>query len=107
VQLQVVKNYVKGDNEVASFIIMCLFGTIVAVVWYGVQLSYRWRNLSGRIIYLHFVLELCGTSSGGIAELYAQMQKAMVLQNVFFELLEETPENISSKHNINTEKKGT
>jgi len=49
-----------------------------------------------------------GASSGGIAELYAQMQKAIGATERVFELLEETPEKINSTASETTQKiKGT
>jgi ABC-type multidrug transport system fused ATPase/permease subunit len=45
-----------------------------------------------------------GASFGGIAELYAQIQKAIGATERVFELLEETPEKINSQANQNHEK---
>jgi ABC-type multidrug transport system fused ATPase/permease subunit len=104
---EVVKIAIKGGQlrgYFASFIIVCLFGTIVAVVWYGVQLSIGGEISVGELFTFILYSSYVGASSGGIAELYAQMQKAIGATERVFELLEETPENISSKHNINTEK---
>jgi ABC-type multidrug transport system fused ATPase/permease subunit len=80
-----------------------LFGTIVAVVWYGVQLSIG--EISVGELFTFILYSSYGSFLGGIAELYAQMQKAIGATERVFELLEETPENISSKHNINTANK--
>lgn len=104
---EVVKIAIKGGQlrgYFASFIIVCLFGTIVAVVWYGVQLSIGGEISVGELFTFILYSSYVGASSGGIAELYAQMQKAIGATERVFELLEETPENISGKHNLNTEK---
>jgi ABC-type multidrug transport system fused ATPase/permease subunit len=45
-----------------------------------------------------------GASFGGIAELYAQIQKAVGATERVFELLEEIPEKISNKHSDSIEK---
>lgn len=45
-----------------------------------------------------------GASSGGIAELYTQIQKAVGATERVFELLDETPEKINSNQNQSTEK---
>ncbi|MDI1317768.1 ABC transporter transmembrane domain-containing protein [Flavobacterium sp.] len=88
----------------ASFIIFCLFGSIVAVVWYGVTLSISGEMTVGQLISFVLYSTFVGASFGGIAELYAQIQKAIGATERVFELLEETPENINS-HNSATTKK--
>lgn len=79
----------------ASFIIFCLFGAIVSVVWYGVTLIISGEmsdvgQLISFVLYSIFV----GASFGGIAELYAQIQKAVGATERVFELLAETPESV-------------
>jgi ABC-type multidrug transport system fused ATPase/permease subunit len=92
----------------ASFIIVCLFGTIVAVVWYGVMLSIGGEITVGELFTFILYSSYVGASSGGIAELYAQMQKAIGATERVFELLEETPEKINSTSSELTQKiKGT
>lgn len=96
---EVVKVAIKGGQlrgYFASFIIICLFGTIVAVVWYGVQLSIDGEITVGELFTFILYSSYVGASSGGIAELYAQMQKAIGATERVFELLEETPENINT-----------
>ncbi|TRX42967.1 ABC transporter ATP-binding protein [Flavobacterium restrictum] len=99
---EVVKIAIKGGQfrgYFASFIIVCLFGTIVAVVWYGVQLSIAGEITVGQLFTFILYSSYVGASSGGIAELYAQMQKAIGATERVFELLEETPEKINSVQN--------
>lgn len=88
----------------ASFIIVCLFGTIVAVVWYGVMLSIAGEITVGELFTFILYSSYVGASSGGIAELYAQMQKAIGATERVFELLEETPEKINSTSSERTQK---
>lgn len=88
----------------ASFIIVCLFGTIVAVVWYGVMLSIGGEITVGELFTFILYSSYVGASSGGIAELYAQMQKAIGATERVFELLEETPEKINSTASELTQK---
>ena len=57
-------------------------------------------NLISFVLYSTYV----GASSGGIAELYTQIQKAVGATERVFELLDETPEKISSKQNLSNEK---
>ena len=87
----------------ASFIIFCLFGSIVAVVWFGVTLIINGEmNDIGQLISFVLYSIFVGASFGGIAELYAQIQKAIGATERVFELLDETPEaiNIVQSHNI-------
>jgi len=94
-----VKIAIKGGQfrgYFASFIIICLFGTIVAVVWYGVHLSIQGEITVGELFTFILYSSYVGASSGGIAELYAQMQKAIGATERVFELLDETPEKINT-----------
>jgi ABC-type multidrug transport system fused ATPase/permease subunit len=98
----VVKVAIKGGNYrgyFASFIIFCLFGTVVAVVWYGVTLSISGEMSVGDLISFVLYSTYVGASSGGIAELYTQIQKAVGATERVFELLDETPEKINSNSN--------
>lgn len=104
---EIVKIAIKGGQYrgyFASFIIFCLFGSIVAVVWYGVTLSISGEMSVGQLISFVLYSTFVGASFGGIAELYAQIQKAVGATERVFELLEETPENINSNHSVTTEK---
>ena len=88
----------------ASFIIFCLFGSIVMVVWYGVQLSISGEMSVGQLISFVLYSTFVGASFGGIAELYAQIQKAIGATERVFELLDESPEQINSKESIHQQK---
>ncbi|CAM3035856.1 ABC transporter ATP-binding protein [Flavobacterium frigoris] len=102
---EVVKLAIKGGKYrgyFASFIIFCLFGAIVAVVWFGVRLSISGEMSVGQLISFVLYSTFVGASFGGIAELYAQIQKAIGATERVFELLEETPEKINSKQNTSS-----
>ncbi|WP_310556730.1 ABC transporter transmembrane domain-containing protein [Flavobacterium sp.] len=104
---EVAKVAIKGGNfrgYFASFIIFCLFGTIVLVVWYGVTLSIAGEMTVGDLISFVLYSTYVGASSGGIAELYTQIQKAVGATERVFELLRETPEKISDHQNTTIEK---
>ena len=104
---EVVKIGIKGGQfrgYFASFIIVCLFGTIVAVVWYGVTLAIAGEITVGQLFTFILYSSYVGASSGGIAELYSQMQKAIGATERVFELLEEVPEKINSDSEIDIEK---
>ena len=100
---EVVKIAIKGGKYrgyFASFIIFCLFGAIVAVVWYGVRLSISGEMSVGQLISFVLYSTFVGASFGGIAELYAQIQKAIGATERVFELLDEAPEKINSLQNV-------
>jgi ABC-type multidrug transport system fused ATPase/permease subunit len=100
---EIVKIAIKGGQYrgyFASFIILCLFGCVVAVVWYGITLTIKGEvegvgDLISFVLYTTFI----GASFGGIAEMYAQIQKAVGATERVFELLEETPEDIKANEN--------
>jgi len=86
----------------ASFIIFCLFGAIVGVVWFGVTLSIEGEMSVGQLITFVLYSTFVGASFGGIAELYAQIQKAVGATERVFELLDEKPEAIKNTQNISS-----
>lgn len=105
---EVVKIAIKGGKYrgyFASFIIFCLFGAIVAVVWFGVRLSISGEMSVGQLISFVLYSTFVGASFGGIAELYAQIQKAIGATERVFELLDETPEKINSIQNTSSANK--
>lgn len=102
---EVVKLAIKGGKYrgyFASFIIFCLFGAIVAVVWFGVHLSISGEMSVGQLISFVLYSTFVGASFGGIAELYAQIQKAIGATERVFELLDETPEKINSVQDLSS-----
>jgi ABC-type multidrug transport system fused ATPase/permease subunit len=92
---EIVKNAIKGGKYrggFASFIIFCLFGSIVAVIWYGVYLASKGQLQISELIAFILYSAFVGASFGGIAELYAQIQKAIGSLERVFEILDEKPE---------------
>lgn len=79
----------------ASFIIFCLFGAIVAVIWYGSALVAQGElsvgSLTTFILYAIFV----GAAMGSFPELYANVQKAVGASERVLEILHEENEAIS------------
>lgn len=82
----------------ASFIIFCIFGAIVVVVWYGVTLSIEDNMNVGDLISFVLYSVFVGASIGGFAELYTQVQKAIGSTERLFDILDETKENIDLEH---------
>jgi ABC-type multidrug transport system fused ATPase/permease subunit len=104
---EIVKIAIKGGKYrgyFASFIIFCLFGAIVAVVWFGVRLSISGEMSVGQLISFVLYSTFVGASFGGIAELYAQIQKEVGATERVFELLEEIPEKIKNTISDSSEK---
>jgi len=79
----------------ASFIIFCLFGAIVGVIWYGSTLVLHGDlsvgDLTTYILYSMFV----GAAMGTFPELYANVQKALGASERVLEILGEKNEPIS------------
>jgi ABC transporter fused permease/ATP-binding protein len=101
----VVKLAVKGAKFrglFASFIVFCLFGAIVAIIWYGsIMVSHHELTigqLTEFVIYGVFV----AASMGSFPELYANMQKAVGASERVLEILDEQGEAISIHEKNNT-----
>ena len=80
----------------ASFIIFCLFGAIMGVMWYGASLvqdgSLNVSDLLAYMLYSVFV----GAAMGSFPELYANVQKAIGASERVLEILDEKSEAIST-----------
>ncbi len=86
-----------------SFMLFCLFGTIILVVWYGVGLMklglLSFGDLTAFVVYTSFV----GGSMAGFADLYSGLQKTLGATQRVRELLIESVEiDKIDKHNIKT-----
>lgn len=79
----------------ASFIVFCLFGTFVGVIWYGSLLvslhQIKVGDLTTFIMYSIFV----GAAMGSFPDLYANLQKAVGASERVLEILAEDGEAIS------------
>lgn len=76
----------------ASFIIFCLFGSIVAVIWYGVILVQGDEMSIGDLFTFILYSVFVGASLGGIADLYSQLQKAVGATENLLEIFDEERE---------------
>lgn len=76
----------------ASFIIFCLFGSIVGVIWYGARLVNQDAMTFGNLIQFVLYSVFVGASIGGIAEMYAQIQKAIGAAERILQIMDEEPE---------------
>lgn len=79
----------------ASFIVFCLFGSFVGVIWYGsVMVSHKQMqvgDLTSFIMYTIFV----GAAMGSFPDLYANVQKAIGATERVLEILSEKCEEVS------------
>ncbi|MBC7412066.1 MAG: ATP-binding cassette domain-containing protein [Bacteroidia bacterium] len=76
----------------ASFIIFCLFGSIVVVLWYGVVLAISKEISVGELLSFLLYSTFVGAAFGGIAELYATLQKTAGASERVFEIIDEEME---------------
>ena len=104
-----IERYTKKTNEVmqiakkggryrgafASFIIFCLFGSIVAVIWYGVLMINSNELSVGELFTFILYSVFIGASVGGMADIYAKLQKAIGSTEHLMDILEEEKEEIN------------
>lgn len=100
----VVKLAVKGATYrgiFASFIIFCIFGAVILVIWYGAILVARGEisvgDLTTYILYSMFV----AGSMGSFPELYANIQRSIGASERVLDILNERPEAITIAENNN------
>ena len=83
----------------ASFIIFGIFGSIVAVIWYGTILIQNGNMSIGQLFSFILYSVFIAASVGGIAELYASIQKAIGATEELLKIQHEIPENIFKSKN--------
>jgi ABC-type multidrug transport system fused ATPase/permease subunit len=88
----------------ASFIILGLFGGIVFIIWYATRMLAQGTLTVGEMIGFLLFTVMVGASFGGIAELYAQIQKALGSTERIMDLLEEQPEPLDTSYSSADEK---
>lgn len=92
----------KARGAFFSFIIFCMFGAIVLLVWYAVKLQNQGELTQGQMIQFILYTLFVGASIGGIPEQYTQLQKAIGATDRVMEILDEKTENISDNDPIVT-----
>lgn len=78
-----------------AFIIFCLFGSIMLMVWYGVRLKVSGDISAGEMVTFLMTTMFVAASIGGLPEQYAQIQRAIGAADRVFEILNETAEDIN------------
>lgn len=81
----------------SSFIIFCIFGAIVLLVWYAVKLQNVGELTQSELITFILYTIFVGASIGGLPIQYAQIQKAIGATERVFDLIDEHPEEIEEK----------
>lgn len=77
-----------------SFIIVCLFGSIVFVIWQGVLLTQKGDLSQAAFISFIMYTIFLGASIGSLPDLYANIQKAIGATENLMEIIEEKSEDI-------------
>jgi len=103
--------YRKKTNEVAkiamkggkyrgafsSFIVIGLFGAIVAVIWQGANLIASGELQTGQLFSFVIYSGFIGGSIGGLANVYANLQKAVGATEELMEILDEDTEDVEEE----------
>lgn len=93
----VVKLAVKGATfrgAFASFIIFCIFGAVIAVIWYGAALvSIHEISVGDLTTYILYSMFVAG-SMGSLPELYSNIQRSLGASERILEILDEPQEDI-------------
>ena len=74
-----------------AFVIIGIFGSIVLIIWYALNLDIQPAELTTFVFYALFI----GGSIGGLASSYSQIQKALGATESLLDIQRETPEEIS------------
>ncbi|MCZ4409343.1 ABC transporter transmembrane domain-containing protein [Cryomorphaceae bacterium 1068] len=80
-----------------SFIILCLFGSIVFVIWQGVLLTQEGNMLQSSFISFIMYTIFLGASIGSLPDLYAGIQKAVGATENLMDIIDGDSENIQHK----------
>lgn len=80
-----------------SFIIFCIFGSIVFLVWKALQFQHAGEITPGQLTTILIFAVFIGASIGGIAEQYSQVQKAVGATERVLDIVEEEPEKINQR----------
>ncbi len=97
---EVAKTGMKGGKyrgAFSSFIILGLFGAIVAVIWQGVNLIAAGELETGELFSFVIYSGFIGGSIGGFANVYASIQKAIGATEELMEILDEPTEDLQEE----------
>lgn len=100
--MKIAKKGGKYRGAFASYIIFCLFGSIVAVIWYGVLMINAGELSIGQLFTFILYSVFIGASVGGMADIYAKIQKAIGATEHLLDILNEPAENITDNTTKNS-----
>ena len=104
---EVARTAIKGGHYRAafsSFIILGLFGAVVAVIWKGSLLIGQGAINSGELFSFVLYSSFIGGSIGGMADVYAKIQKAIGSTEELLDLFEEEEESLRIEYNDRPER---
>jgi ABC-type multidrug transport system fused ATPase/permease subunit len=81
-----------------SFIIFCLLGSIIFIVWYGIKLKISGEIPAAEMMSFMFYTIFISASIGGIAEQYGQIQKAVGATDRVLDIMNIPVEPVSIVH---------
>lgn len=90
--VQVAIRTAKYRGFFVSFVILALFGGIVAVGWYGAWLVQSGLLSSGELLSFIIYTSLIGGSIGGLGDLYTQLQRSIGASERLLEILDQKGE---------------
>ena len=92
----------------SSFIILGIFGAIIAVIWRGTMLIAAGEMLTGDLFSFVLYSVFIGGSVGGMADVYARLQKSVGATEDLLEILDEPAEpiQVAQKPNVQKHLKG-
>lgn len=79
-----------------SFIIFCLFGSLMLMVYIGVQMAVNDEMTAGQMMSFLMFTMFIAASMGGLPEQYAAIQRAVGASERIFELLDEPIEEVNA-----------
>jgi ABC transporter fused permease/ATP-binding protein len=97
---EVAKTAIKGGvyrGAMASFIIIGIFGSLVAVIWFAVGMVHTGELEQAKLLDFIFYAVFIGGSAGGLANVYANIQKTIGATEDLFEILDEDGEKVELK----------
>lgn len=90
----------KYRGAFSSFIILGLFGAIVAVIWKGSAMLVTGDLNSGQLFSFVIYSVFVGGTIGGLATVFANIQKFIGATEALFELFDEKEESIFEEHEL-------
>jgi len=81
----------------SSFMVLGMFGAMVAVIWQGVNLMANNELQPGELMSFLFYTAFIGGSIGGLANVYANLQKAIGATEALMDIFDEGKEDLQAK----------